>query len=220
MAAGALVAAPVRRGERLLGVLTVTWPEPLVELGADAAALLDLIVAQGALAVEQADRLRAIERLVDLDPLTGLLNRRGLERELERELARAARGGALAVALIDLDGFKAINDREGHLRGDEVLIEVSAQWRARLRRSDLLARYGGDEFALIMVGGADEGLGCDVVARLRVDLPLGLSFSAGVAPWRQDEDGRALLSRADHALYAAKRAGRGRCCVAPSNGAS
>jgi diguanylate cyclase (GGDEF)-like protein len=137
-----------------------------------------------------------------LDPLTGLANRGYFRLVAERELALAGRGGArFSVALLDLDDFKAVNDTHGHAAGDTLLIELAAAWQAQLRRSDLLARYGGDEFALIMPDtGRDEGV--RVLERLHAAHPA--QWSAGVATWDDEADLNQLLRRADDDLYRSK----------------
>ena len=150
------------------------------------------------------------------DPLTGLPNRRALAEALERTIARSQRSGMpLAVLALDLDGFKAINDRHGHPAGDAALIEVARRLRQTIRRSDLVARLGGDEFAVI----ASELNGPAPVSRLArrigatLSSPIALrdavaeiAVSIGVAFYPGDgETTEELLSRADAALYAAKR---------------
>ncbi len=154
------------------------------------------------------------------DPLTGLPNRRGLAEALERAIARAQRSGLpLAILALDLDGFKAINDRYGHPAGDTALVEVAARLRRIIRRSDLVARLGGDEFAII----AGELRGSAPVLRLARRLGLALrapialqgavaaiDVSIGVAFFPGDgQTTEELLARADMALYAAKREGVG-----------
>ncbi len=150
------------------------------------------------------------------DPLTGLPNRRALAEALERTIARSQRSGMpLAVLALDLDGFKAINDRYGHPAGDATLLEVSDRLRQIIRRSDFVARLGGDEFAVI----ASELNGPAPVSRLARRIGAALSspialrdavaeiaVSIGVAFYPGDgETTEELLSRADAALYAAKR---------------
>lgn len=148
---------------------------------------------------------RALAAAADSDPLTGLPNRRAMERILLRELARSARrGDPLSVAILDLDGFKAVNDRYGHAAGDRLLVEVSASWAQQLRAGDVLGRVGGDEFVLLLPGtGTDEA--ARVVERCgeRGRHP----FSAGVAGPGPSGDLEDLLHRADEACYQAKRRG-------------
>lgn len=157
------------------------------------------------------------------DPLTGLRNRRYFEEFLESELARIRRyGGRCALAMVDIDSFKNYNDTLGHLAGDEVLKTLSRVLENRLRTSDVLSRYGGEEFAVIMVNTTRPDA-AEVIDRLREyveDHPFGgeevqpggtLTVSAGVAAC--PEDGTTyeeLLRQADEALYRAKRRGRNR----------
>jgi diguanylate cyclase (GGDEF)-like protein len=189
-----------------------TMPAPAV-LGAGVAvslllgALLWLLVQVGAL-------YREVERLARTDGLTGVANRRAWDEELPRELARAARSGRpVCVALLDLDHFKAYNDRHGHQAGDRLLKAAAAAWQEKLRRSDLLTRYGGEEFAVLL---PDCGLAdaMEIGERLRTAQPE-VTCSLGVAAWEHGEDAAQLVARADRALYAAKAAGRDRCHAAP-----
>jgi diguanylate cyclase (GGDEF)-like protein len=139
-----------------------------------------------------------------LDPLTGLANRACFRFAAEREFALAGRSRTqFSVALLDLDGFKAVNDTYGHAAGDELLTELAAAWQAQIRGADLLARYGGDEFALIMPEtGPDEA--AQVVERLRT--AHSAQWSAGVVTWDDETELNQLLQRADEDLYRAKNA--------------
>jgi diguanylate cyclase (GGDEF)-like protein len=151
-----------------------------------------------------------LHRTAVADELTGLLNRAGLRPSLEREIARASRTGRpLAVTVIDVDGLKQVNDILGHASGDRLLTDLAEAWTGVLRRNDLLARVGGDEFVIVMPEtSVDEAR--DVVERLReVRGPArGTRWSAGVALLREGESSDDLLDRADRRMYAAKRAGR------------
>ena len=152
---------------------------------------------------------RLIGRLrtqASVDPLTGVANRRAWEAEAARDLARAARTGEpLTVAIIDLDGFKEVNDRDGHGAGDRLLRQVATAWRTRLRTSDLLGRYGGDEFVLCLPG-TDARAAVDVLQRLDGGLPVG--WSVGTATAHRGDSLTELLRRADIRLYEGKRARR------------
>lgn len=166
---------------------------------------------------------RELRRMSVEDPLTGLYNRRYLDRQLEKEIARARRQNLpLCVAICDLDFFKETNDRFSHLVGDQVLRKVATLLRQTLRTSDVLARFGGDEFVVIL---PDTDLhGAEALAeRLRAavqDHPwqrlragLHLTLSIGIRELSAELDGSELLTAADARLYEAKRAGRDRVVV-------
>jgi diguanylate cyclase (GGDEF)-like protein len=160
--------------------------------------------------------LERLDHLAHTDALTGLPNRRAWYEALHRSLRSAIRtGGALSVAILDLDEFKRINDDHGHQAGDRLLRELAAGWERELRGSDVVARLGGDEFAVLLSDCAGEHAEA-IVDRLRQTAPPGHSVSAGVATWDGLETADEVVARADAALYAAKAAGRARLVVAPS----
>ncbi len=148
-------------------------------------------------------RLRA---QADTDPLTGLLNRTGFAKAANREHALAGRTGApLTVAVLDLDGFKHVNDAHGHAAGDRVLAELADAWMRTLRPGDVLARYGGDEF-VVMFPATAAADAAEPIARMRGAHPA--EWSAGIVEWRRGETLQACLGRADERLYEAKAARR------------
>jgi diguanylate cyclase (GGDEF)-like protein/PAS domain S-box-containing protein len=155
-----------------------------------------------------------LRHMADHDALTGLFNRRRFEEELERHIVHGRRygmGGALLM--LDLDEFKLVNDGYGHRAGDRVLAAVAVVLRHRLRESDIVARFGGDEFAVLMpVGGVPEAseLGGLLAAAVRdVPTPAGpVSASVGIALFEESSTPEEILSRADHAMYAQKRTAR------------
>lgn len=172
-------------------------------------------VVVGALVSTLVERLREAARS---DPLTGLPNRRAWDETLEREMQRAERlAEELSVAVVDVDHFKRYNDRWGHNAGDALLQDLARRWSALLRATDLLARYGGDEFGLILPGSDPDGAR-RVVERLRRATPEGITITAGVATWGPAESDEDLVPRADAALYLAKEGGRDRTVVAPARG--
>ncbi|RYD56933.1 MAG: diguanylate cyclase [Sphingomonadales bacterium] len=189
-----------------------------------------LIVAWAGLRASQArmDTLRMEEKLrhaATTDELTGLLNRRAFLAALDVEILRSARSGSpLALALVDLDHFKSVNDRFGHAGGDEVLRRFAETARGAMRTSDIIGRLGGEEFAVLMPetdqvqsGIAGERLR-DTIARRRVVLSTGalcpVTISVGVAHYKPGEKRDRLIIRADEALYDAKDSGRNRTRLA------
>lgn len=176
-------------------------------VGTTVQALVALVRAQE----HERNRLLAqLDELAHADTLTGLANRRAWDSELNRGLARARRTGEpLSIALIDIDRFKAINDVHGHPGGDSLLRTVAHKWTEVLRSDDVLARIGGDEFAVLMPT-ANQDEAADVINRLRGRMPRPYSCSIGLATWDRAELSDHLMGRADDALYDAKRGGHGR----------
>lgn len=170
------------------------------------------------------DELRTVSNLVRVDQLTEALNRRGFDELFKRESLRAQRGGLpLCIALLDLDDFRLINAQHGHLGGDAALCHVVAVIQGAQRGSDAIARFGGEEFVLLLVDSpVDEARA--TVERLQQrlsqrpfmydDARVSVTFSAGVARWQPGESLDTLLDRADRAMYEAKAAGKRRVSVA------
>jgi diguanylate cyclase (GGDEF)-like protein len=176
-------------------------------------------------AVKLGDTLAQLRRLATRDQLTGLLNRREFDRMLAEERERALRfGHALALIMVDVDHFKAINDTHGHPAGDGVLREIASRLAAQVRTADRVARVGGEEFGLILVQ-SDAPSATQVANRIcaamrKDDVPIGdgmalrVTVSAGVASFPFDAStAAALVTAADRALYAAKAAGRDRAVM-------
>jgi diguanylate cyclase (GGDEF)-like protein len=215
------VAVPLPGETAQLGLLTIFTRATQPTFGEPQVSELEELALRAGPAVENARRFREARQLADLDALTGLHNRRYFHETLAREVARAHRYNRnLALIIFDLDDFKAINDRIGHLSGDGVLAEASERVRDVVRTADIACRVGGDEFAVILpesrLRDADQ-----LYARLRTALsskPVGqagpLTMSAGVAELQPDDDAIAFFQRADHALYGAKEAGKGQVVAA------
>lgn len=173
----------------------------------------------------QKDYQRQLEHIAHYDALTGLPNRLLLADRLQHAMAQTRRRGRrVAVAYLDLDGFKAVNDAHGHAVGDQLLVEAATRMRGALREGDTIARLGGDEFVAVLVDLTDTGTGQTLLTRLlsALDQPLRIgglalqvSASIGVTyyPQAQDMDADQLLRQADQAMYQAKLAGRNRCYV-------
>ncbi len=177
------------------------------------------------------ERLRAeVAEQAVRDAVTGLHNRRHLDHALAERLRRATDGQPpVALAIVDADHFKAVNDRHGHSAGDRVLEALAHALTEGVAADDVLVRYGGEEFVVVMTG-VDEATAVDRVQHLRAlcaqaraatrEGPIGVTVSAGLAfagPGRQTPE--SLLDAADRALYQAKGSGRNRLCVAPAPGA-
>jgi diguanylate cyclase (GGDEF)-like protein len=171
--------------------------------------LLPWLIAVGGVVVlseTQGHLARTLRTAASTDPLTGVANRRAWEAEAERNLARAARTGEpLSFAILDLDDFKKVNDRQGHGAGDVLLRDLTAGWSRRLRRADLLGRYGGDEFVLCLPATDKEGT-WDVLAQLQETHEF--AWSVGVATAGPGDTLVSVLERADADLYLQKRTGR------------
>jgi diguanylate cyclase (GGDEF)-like protein len=179
------------------------------------------LASQAAIALENARLHRIVERQAVVDGLTGLANRRRCEGSLTAEIARAQRLGApFTLVLADLDDFKAVNDRNGHVVGDDVLRGFASVLRATVRDTDLAGRWGGEEFMLLLPG-TDAAGGVELADRVRKALAertfLGrggaivtVTCSFGVAEHRLGDDERELIASADRALYRAKREGKNR----------
>lgn len=161
--------------------------------------------------------LTQLQEAADQDGLTGLLNYRAFRGRLDGEVERASReGGPICLVLIDVDRFKEINDRFGHPEGDRVLLSLAVRLRRWVRSYDVVARTGGDEFAVVL---PNMGLEAAVAAaeRMRADAEGGVRLSAGVAEHRGGETVADWIDRADRALYAAKASGRDRVCATPDS---
>lgn len=156
------------------------------------------------------------------DPLTGIYNRRYFDDALAKYIERSKRGHKLALAYFDLDKFKSINDRFGHAGGDAALVTFARAVKAQLRETDVLARRGGDEFAVIFVD-CETDVAAAAIERLRASLladgcvhegtRFEIGFSVGLAACRNEDDVAHLLERADKAVYEAKESGRGRLVI-------
>jgi diguanylate cyclase (GGDEF)-like protein len=210
---GLVVPIPGENGA--IGYLTVFSRSPGHSFTeSDRRSLEDLATRAGP-AIENASRFREARQQADLDALTGLHNRRYFHETLGREVARAQRyGRRLALVVFDLDDFKAINDRIGHLAGDSVLAEVAERVRSVVRSADVACRVGGDEFGIILPESTltDAEQLAQRMQSAVASRPIGdagvLQLSAGAAELRPEDDVTKFFERADDALYRAKESGK------------
>ena len=216
------LAVPLRDEEgETIGTLAVFWRGGEYEPSEEDIALLEDLASSAGPSLENARRFREARQLADLDALTNLHNRRYFHETLARECSRAHRyDRRLALVVFDIDDFKAINDRIGHLAGDSVLAAVAERVHSVVRSADVACRVGGDEFGVILpestLNDAEQlyrRVQFAVAAR-----PIGpfdrLHLSAGIAELRREDNAEALFQRADEALYRAKETGKGRVVAA------
>ena len=211
------LAVPLPGEAETLGYLTVFTRSHAHDFGDEDVRELETLAAHAGPAIENAQLFREARQLADLDALTGLHNRRFFHETLARECARAHRYERnLALIVFDLDDFKVVNDRVGHLAGDAALAEAAGRVREVARTSDIACRVGGDEFAVILPESSLQD--ADQLYRRILHAvssqPLGpagkVSLSAGIAELRPEDEPVAFFKRADEALYRAKESGKSR----------
>jgi diguanylate cyclase (GGDEF)-like protein len=195
----------------LKGALSVGFTEMRRVTDEDLRAL-EAVAAFAVVACQNAEAYQLARVAATTDALTGLINHGALQLRVREEISRARRTGApLACLLLDLDDFKTVNDDHGHQAGDEQLRVVADALRGELRDHDIVARYGGDEF-VVLLPGADGAGGRAVADRVAAAVPVACSI--GVAHWSEPLTADELLDRADRALLLAKRTGKSRVAVA------
>lgn len=211
----AALVVPLRTGDGASATLSAVTRADPPSFPTETADALDALARRAGPALGNAWRFVEASRLSELDSLTGLANRRVFHELLAREVARSRRyGRRLALIVLDLDDFKRINDRVGHLAGDDVLAEVAARLRGCIRSTDIGCRVGGDEFAVILPestrGDADH-LGARIERAVSAE-PIAragtLQVSVGVAELSPDDTASDLFERADADLYRAKSAAK------------
>ena len=216
------LAVPLRDEEgEAVGTLAVFWRGTEREPSDEEVSLLEELAASAGPSLENARRFREARQLADLDALTNLHNRRYFHETLARECARAHRyDRRLALVVFDVDDFKAINDRIGHLAGDSVLAAVAERVQSVVRSADVACRVGGDEFGVIL---PESTLNDAEQLYTRVQFavaarPIGpfdrIHLSAGIAELAREDSSESFFQRADQALYRAKDAGKGRVVAA------
>jgi diguanylate cyclase (GGDEF)-like protein len=220
------VSVPLREGEgEPIGTLAVYWRGLEREATDRELELLEELATRAGPAIENAKRFGEARQLADLDALTGLHNRRYFHETLARECSRAHRyDRKLALVVVDIDDFKSINDRIGHLSGDSVLAAVAERVQSVVRSADVACRVGGDEFAVILPESSTADAE-QLYRRIQFAVgsrPLGpferIRLSAGLAELQPEDDAKTLFERADEALYRAKESGKGRFSAADGVG--
>ncbi len=217
----AVVAAPIRAHQRVVGAIVAVDDGARPDFGARHIDVLVALAAQAGTAIDNVRLFEEVQRLAITDDLTGIHNRRHLFELADHEFAQAQRyHRPLAAIMFDLDHFKEVNDRHGHAVGDEVLCAVARVCDYLIREVDVLGRYGGEEFAVLLPE-TDLKAALEVAERFReavaaetIDTnagPIAVTVSAGVAEIHPDMiDVHELINRADAAMYFAKRSGRNR----------
>jgi diguanylate cyclase (GGDEF)-like protein len=209
------VAVPMVWNDELKGALSVGWTS-MRRVEEEDRRTLEAIADLATVACHNAETYHDVQQAARTDALTGLLNHGAMQVRVREEIARARRDGTpLSFVIIDLDDFKRVNDVRGHQAGDELLRQVAGVLQAELRPYDQVARYGGDEFVLLLPG-SDEATARQVAERVRDAMAASMvgNCSLGVAQWHEPLDADALLEHADRALLLAKRTGKGRVAVA------
>ncbi len=206
---------PILQNGRVTGVLLAAWQQAIPDLSSRFVAAVSLLADEAAVALEHESMLRQLRESATTDSLTGIPNRRAWDERIAHEVENAQRlGHPLVIALLDLDLFKAYNDRFGHGGGDELLTEFASSMVSTIRGIDFVARWGGEEFAVALPGCSLKDAH-EVADRVRRVVPAGQTCSIGLAVLQPGEGPEALVMRADAALYAAKEGGRDRVEVAP-----
>ncbi|HEX2903008.1 MAG TPA: diguanylate cyclase [Jatrophihabitans sp.] len=211
---GSIFFLPVQAAEATFGVLLVAWRESIPNLDDRRVRAVTLLANQAGVALRQSALIAELASLALTDPLTELPNRRNWNQLLQVHLATAERSEQpLAIALADLDHFKRFNDTLGHPAGDALLRAFAAACRQALRSGDLVARWGGEEFAFALPN-CSAAEAHAVLDRVRRSVPLMQTCSIGFAVWDGSETAEQLLHRADRALYEVKQNGRNRVSAA------
>ena len=215
------LSVPIKLHDKIVGVVNVTDKDPRGEgiFTQTDLKILSMIVQQAAIAIENANHCRELEYLSTTDSLTGLRNHRYFMQTLAYEVERSKRySKPKCLLMFDIDDFKSYNDTYGHLDGNQVLKEISRVIKENLRTVDIICRYAGDEFVIILP--ETSILQAEIIAEKikkvvsNLKLKRVVTLSMGIAAYHKNNDGRDLILKADQALYQAKKEGKdGICCL-------
>jgi len=201
---------PVIVQGKVVAMLNVTWRRRIVDPGDRAVRVVGVIADEAGYSLHATRLRRELERSATTDPLTGSLNRRAWDAQLRLLMERARLGGApLTIALVDLDHFKSYNDTHGHTAGDVLLTQFAGAAKTCLRKVDVFARWGGEEFIVALYDCTPDHAE-QILDRIRGSVPSGSTCSIGRTTWDGTEPLASSIARADTALYVAKRTGRDR----------
>jgi diguanylate cyclase (GGDEF)-like protein/PAS domain S-box-containing protein len=206
---------PIRSHGGVIGVLCVCWSAPIHGISARAARAVALLTDETAVALSHHEALEQLAAQATVDPLTSLPNRRAWDERLAHELAAAARRETpVTLGLLDIDRLRAWNDEHGHAAGDRLLCNFAVRARPLLRQVDMLARWRGGEFAILLPDCPTAAFPSSVLDRIRGAVPSGRSCSVGYATWNRTETAEHLIHRARRALLRAKETGGDRAVAA------
>lgn len=209
-----LICCPIIQDEAVVGVLCAGWKRRVRRSDEVDPTVVQLLANEAGATIELSDLLLQLVDTATTDPLTGLPNRRAWDRVLRTGLLESRQiEKPLSIAILDLDHFKHYNDSRGHQAGDRLLLEAAAAWKEVLRQGDMIFRWGGEEFTVILPQ-CDEKQSIEVAERLRAATPGDQTSSAGISTWDGRESAEALFARTDAALYQAKESGRNQTVVA------
>jgi diguanylate cyclase (GGDEF)-like protein len=153
-----------------------------------------------------AERITEKEAFADYDTLTKVLNRRGLENYLKLVTPILKRNNQrMAIAFVDINGLKKVNDSKGHAAGDKIILHVAESLKKSIRSSDFVGRWGGDEFVVVLTGSMEKNATLKIVERINHFLGKKVSVAIGIEYWKNDEDPASLIDRTDRAMYQAKK---------------
>ncbi|MGA7396191.1 MAG: sensor domain-containing diguanylate cyclase [Solirubrobacterales bacterium] len=205
-----IISCPIVRDGEATGALFAGWKTRVRRADRLSPSIIKILAGEVASTIAHTEMLVSLADSATTDPLTGLPNRRAWDRLLRNGLLESKNvKKPMSIAVLDLDHFKNFNDQHGHQAGDRQLRDASAAWKKALREQDMLFRWGGEEFTVILPN-CNREQSLEVVERLRAATPAGETTSAGVATWNGEETAEQLFDRTDAALYRAKEIGRDR----------